>query len=326
MSAEDPEDVVQATWVSSQLQVPPAGEARTEVRLEAPPPGMGGEVSRTITVSASDGLHRATTILTLVQSVSQAAIELLGLQLDPALLRLGGHRRGSLTAVVDNRRGSDTAVVSLKASDPESRLRFTMSPSAVTVQPGALAAVRVTVTAPRTPPGPEKTRPFTIVASDGRTDIRADGSVVQQTSSRRGLARVLLTLLGALLMLLGAFWPFAASGSQESAMNLSALRLAEIAAEHGLGDITEQVGNSGVGNAVSLGLVVIACAALMVFGLTGRSGRLTRLAALLGALVVVASLVALGILQSQFVGPAEGGVMILLGCVAGYVGGLVDRR
>lgn len=326
MSAEDPENVVHATWVSSELQVPPGGEARTQVRLDAPPPGMGGEVSRTITVSASDGLRRAATTVTLVQSVSRSAIELVGLQLDPAVLRLGSRRRGSLTAVVDNRRGSDPAVVSLHASDPEDCLRFALSPSAVTVQPGALAPVHVTVTASRTPPGQETTRPFMIVASDGRTDIRADGEVVQLTSSRRGLARVLLTLLGALAMLVGVYWPFAASGSLESAINLSAVRLAEIAAQHGLGDVSQQVRDSGVGDVVSLGLVVIVFAALMVFGLTGRSGRLTRVSALLCAVLVVSSLVALGILQSQVAGPAGGGLMILVGCVVGYIGGLVDRR
>jgi hypothetical protein len=53
---------------------------------------------------------------------------------------------------------------------------------------------------------------LTVAASDGRADTRADGSVIQLASPRRGLARVVLTLLGGLLMFLGSFGHFVAGG------------------------------------------------------------------------------------------------------------------
>ena len=61
LSAADSEDVVRPTWASPQLRVPPGGEARTDVRFEAPTPGPGAEVRRTITVSATDGQRQAST-------------------------------------------------------------------------------------------------------------------------------------------------------------------------------------------------------------------------------------------------------------------------
>ena len=78
------------------------------MRFEAPTPGPGAEVSRTITVTAADGQRRATTTLTLVQATSRAAVELLVVTLEPSVLRLGGARRGRMTATLDNRRGTGT--------------------------------------------------------------------------------------------------------------------------------------------------------------------------------------------------------------------------
>jgi len=318
LSAGDAEHVVRATWVSPQLQVPPGEQARTEVRFLAPPPGPGGEVSRTITVTAGDGRLSATTNVTLVQTASQAAIELLALWLDPTVLRLGGRRSGTVTAMVDNRRGAQPVVVSLRGDDPENSLVFTFSPATVRVEPGTVGYVRVTVRAPRALPGREVTRPLTIVASDGRTDTRVDGSVIQLASSRRGLARVLLTVLGGLSMVLGALLPFR-SGSEESAVDLTAARVAD-AIDAGTLDA------GGFEDAVSIGLALMVLAGLMVFGLTGRSGRLTRLSALLGAAVVIGSFVGLASLVEDGISPASGTVLALVGCVVGYVGGLLGRR
>jgi hypothetical protein len=242
----------------------------------------------------------------------------LALWLDPTVLRLGGRRSGTVTAMVDNRRGAQPVVVSLRGDDPENSLVFTFSPATVRVEPGTVGYVRVTVRAPRALPGREVTRPLTIVASDGRTDTRVDGSVIQLASSRRGLARVLLTVLGGLSMVLGALLPFR-SGSEESAVDLTAARVAD-AIDAG----TLEAG--GFEDAVSIGLALMVLAGLMVFGLTGRSGRLTRLSALLGAAVVIGSFVGLASLVEDGISPASGTVLALVGCVVGYVGGLLGRR
>ena len=221
LSAADPEQAVRATWRLPELDVPPGGEARTDVRFEAPPPNPGSEASRTITITATEGQQRAETTVTLTQSASRAAIELLALRLDPTVLRLGGRHRGQMTAVVDNRGGATPVSLSLRGDDPENSLGFAFSPATVQVPAGQQASVRVTVTAPRTPPGQEVTRPLTIMASDGRSDTRVDGSVIQLASSRRGLARVLLTLLGGLAMILGSLLTFV-GGTENSAVELTA--------------------------------------------------------------------------------------------------------
>ncbi len=64
----------------------------------------------------------------------------------------------------------------------------------------------------------------------------------------------------------------------------------------------------------------------MVFGLTGRSGRLTRVAAVLGAVLVVGTLVAAASVMGDGYGPASGAVLALAGCVVGYIGGLLASR
>ena len=276
LSAADPEQAVRTTWRLPELDVPPGGEARTDVRFEAPPPNPGSEVSRTITITAAEGQQRAETTVTLTQSASRAAIELLSLRLDPTVLRLGGRHRGQLTAVVDNRGGATPVSLVLRGDDPENSLGFAFSPATVQVPAGQQAAVRVTVTAPRTPPGQEVTRPLTIMASDGRSDTRVDGSVIQLASSRRGLARVLLTVLGGLAMILGSLLTFVAD-SENSAVELTAEEVSkEVDASHPEFGIPNDLDAMGVENVVSVGLVLIILAGLVIFGLTGRSGRLTR--------------------------------------------------
>jgi hypothetical protein len=321
LTTGDPEQVVRATWEARKLQVPPGGEAATNVQLEAPPPEPGGEVSRTITITAAEGdLHTETTV-TLEQSASRAAIDLLALRLDPSVLRLGGRRRGHLAAVVDNRSGGTPVRVALSAYDPEKILHVTFSPATLDVPPGQERSATVTITAPGTPPGKEVTRPLTIVASDSRADTRVDGSVIQLASSRRGIARLVFTVLGGLAMILGTLLPFADGLDDKSAVQLTPL---QIARQHG-SDFFDQHSGAGFENVVSLGLLLILLAGLVLLGLTGSTGKMTRRAALLGILVVLASYIG-AVVAKDATGPGSGVVLVLVGCVLAYVGGLLARR
>jgi hypothetical protein len=283
-------------------------------------------MNRMVTISATDGERYAETTVTLAQSASQAAFGLLALRLEPSVLRLDGGRRGTMTAVVDNRRGAAPVRLSLGGYDTESRLRFGFSPQVLDVQPGRMGSALVSVVAPRVPAGREVTRPLTIVASDGRADIRAEGSVVQFSTSQRGLARILLTLLGSVLMVLGASMQFV-TGTTSTAFELTAARVARAANirfpghSHGF----RQIADMQVADVVSLGLGFLVLAALMAFGLTGPTGRLTRRIAILSALVLVAAYIGAAILFRGS-GPAIGAFVILAGCVVGYLGGLLARR
>jgi hypothetical protein len=321
LTTTDPEQVVRATWEARKLQVPPGGEAATNLQLDAPPPEPGGEVSRTITISAAEGDLQTETTVTLEQSASRAAIDLIALRLNPSVLRLGGRHRGHLAAVVDNRSGGAPVRVVLSGHDPEKSLDFAISPATLDVPPGQERSATVTITAPGTPPGKEVTRPLTIVASDGRADTRVDGSVIQLASSRRGIARLVFTVLGALTMILGALLPFADGLDDKSAVQLTP---AQIATQHG-SDFFDRHSAAGFENVVSLGLLLILLAGLVLLGLTGTTGKMTRRAALLGILVVLASYIGATV-ANDATGPGSGVVLALVGCVLAYVGGLLARR
>ena len=140
--------------------------------------------------------------------------------------------------------------------------------------------------------------------------------MIQQASSRRGLARVLLTVLGGLLMLLGTTLPFSTS-STLSALELTASKIAN----------TLELGTLDAGgfeDVVSLGLVLLVLAVLMVFGLR-KLGRLTRRSAVMGVLVVAGAGVGL-LVRDGSVPPEAGALLIIVGCVLGYVGRLLGRR
>jgi hypothetical protein len=325
MSANDPEAVVGVTWSQPHVRVAPGGEARIEARLVAPPPDPGSEVSRTITVAAEGDGWTAMTTVTLVQVASQAPMELLSLRLEPTTLRLGGGRRGRLRVTLDNRRGATPVDLRLSGADTESRLGFAFRPAMLRVAPGQQASAQVTVTAPRTPPGNEVTRAVTIVASDGRNDVRADGTVIQLSTSHRGLARVVLTVLGALLIVLGALMPFFATGELR-AIDLSVVRIADLLAGQGLAEAldTEQVPGD-LEQVVSVGLGLMVLAGLVLFGLTGGTGRLTRYSSVLAAGVVVAT-VLVWVLLGAASGPGMGAGAVVVGCVLGYAGGAFARR
>ena len=64
-------------------------------------------------------------------------------------------------------------------------------------------------------------------------------------------------------------------------------------------------------------------AAVMVFGLTGVKGRLTRTTGLLVAVTMVALVL---FWRSTGLAPAEGAVLVAIGGVVGFVGGLFVRR
>jgi hypothetical protein len=174
----------------------------------------------------------------------------------------------------------------------------------------------VRVRAPRPPGGAEVTRPFMIMATDGRSEAQTNGSIVQSSSSRRPVARALFTLFGGLAMILGAFRPWRAF-SEQLGVGIDADQLAR------LFGFTINLG--GFEQFVSVGLGLAGLGVLVIFGLTGRSGRLSRLAAFLGAMLVI------GVLVTFFISgrdgtPGSGALLALVGCLCGYIGGKLVKR
>lgn len=130
------------------------------------------------------------------------------------------------------------------------------------------------------------------------------------------MARLLLTLFGALAMILGALLPWWAVGGQRG-VDLSVHSFAQA--------FGFNVDLRGAESSISVGLAIMALAILMIFGLTGRSGRLSRIAGLLGAILVIGTFVAVAVAGGDIM-PGRGAILALAGCIAGYIGGLLVKR
>jgi len=326
LGGSDPERAVRFTFSPPVVDVAAGQVQVVTLRLDSwrPPPGQ--EWTRQLTVTASDGRATVEGSGSLVQASSRAAIELLGVRLDPSVLRLSNRSEGQLAAVVDNRNGTQPIRVSLRGDDPENIVRFTFTPAVLDVPPGRVATAAVRVRSPRPPGGAEVTRPFMIMATDGRSEAQASGSVIQSSSSRRPVARALFTLLGGLAMILGAFRPWLAVsevlGVEIDIRDLVGLfGVDDLAALLGLGNVNIDA----FAGLISPGLAVVGLGVLVMFGLTGRSGRLSRLAAMLGALIIIGVLITVVIAGGDGT-PGSGALLALFGCIAGYIGGKLVKR
>ena len=316
LDGHDPEGAIQFTFSPPVVDLGAGQVTAVFLRLYSwrPPPGQ--EFTRQFTVTASDGNVTVDGSGSLVQTSSRAAIELLTVHLNPSVLRLTNRRRGYVRAVLDNRNGAQGLRVTMRGDDPENVARFVFTADTVEISPGQMATTKVTITVPSAPSGQEVTRPFNIVASDGRWEAQGHGTLIQSTSDRRPLARLLLTLFGALAMIVGAFLPWLLADGLRG-VDLDAATFAEA---FGL-----PVNLGSAGNLISVGSAILALAALMIFGLTSRSGRLSRLSALLAAMLVIGTFIAAAI-NGNDIRPDLGAILVLAGCVAGYVGGLLTRR
>ena len=315
LDGSDPERAIRFTFSPPALDLAPGQVQAVSLRLDSWRPPAGQEWTRQFTVTASDGYTSTDASGSLAQASSRAAIELLGLRLDPSVLRLSG-RRGVLRAMIDNRNGAQPIRVGLRGDDPENIVRFAFVPSVLDIPPGQVASSNVTITAPRAPAGQQVTRPFAILASDGRSEVQAEGSLIQSSAERRPLARVLFTLLGALALIIGVFSPWRVVSDQQG-VDFTVAAFADA--------FDFPLNLMGAEILISVGLAILVLAALMIFGLTGRSGRLTRLSALLAAVLVVGTFVAIAVVGGD-IRPGRGAILVLLGCVAGYIGGLLARR
>lgn len=316
LDGKDPEGAIQFTFSPPVVDLTAGQVTAVFLRLYAWRPEPGKELTRQFRVTASDGSVTIEESGSLVQASSRAAIEVLTVHLNPSVLRLSSRRRGYVRAVLDNRDGAQPLRVTMRGDDPENAARFDFAANTLDIPPGQMATTKVTITVPRVSAGQEVTRPFNIVASDGRLEAQGHGTLIQSAASRRPLARLLLTALGALAMIIGAFLPWLVADGL-SGVDLDA---ATFAAAFGF-----TLDLRGAEYVISVGLAILVLAVLMIFGLASRSGRLSRLSALLGALLVVGTFVAAA-LNGNDIRPDRGAVLVLAGCVAGYIGGLLARR
>lgn len=325
LQGSDPEGAMRITFGQPVVDIGPGQAQPVGMRLDAWRPPPGEQSTRPFSVAASDGMTAVEASGTLNQVSSRNPIELLQVKLDPSAVQLGTGRRAQLTAVLDNRAGQQPVRVSLRGDDPMNMIRFSFSPPTVDIPPGAVITAVVAVETQRPPAGQEVTRPFTVVATDGRAETApAEGSLAQAVPARvsyaRQIWRIILTLLGGLIIVFAALaMPFRDESETASEFDAS-----EVSQVFGGPPLQLQTPTGDFFFLPAVGWLVLALAAILMFGLTGPKGKLTRLAALVTAILVVGFSIALGFFGvSVFIGTV---VVIVLGCVIGYIGGLLVKR
>jgi hypothetical protein len=192
LEGHDQDGAIQFTFSPPVVDLGAAQATAVFLRLYCLRPPPGQELTHQFTVTASDGNVTVDGSGSLVQISSRAAIELLTVHVNPSVLRLKNRRRGYVRAVLDNRDGAQGLRVTMRGDDPENVMRFAFTADTLEIPPGQMATTKVNITVSPTPSGQEVTRPFNIVASDGRWEAQGHGTLIQPATSRRRLARVLL--------------------------------------------------------------------------------------------------------------------------------------
>ncbi|RDI17188.1 hypothetical protein DEU38_12323 [Rhodococcus sp. AG1013] len=329
LEGRDPEGAVRFTFPMQRIPVR-AGATETvrfTVSSRMPPPGE--EASHPFSVvaveadSESDSETEATG--TFVQMTSPAPITTATIRLEPEEVHTHG-RSGRYRVVVDNSRGADWLHVTLTGSDPENAVRVRFDPNRFEIQPGHYSWGRMDVNADRPEGGADARRELRVEASDGRESVSTQGMFVQSTPDWKPIARILLTLLGGLLAVIGVFLPWMTAFPDyyiDLLLNLVQRN------PYGAGQTKESVGQTQdvvEYSQPAARLAVLVLAGLMMFGVTGRDGKLTRVSGVLLIAAMVGYFVAMGVATGIVSAPMQGAVLVVAGGIVGYIGGLLAKR
>jgi hypothetical protein len=232
-------------------------------------------------------------------------------------------RQGAYEVALENR-GNVAVVAQVAAVDDRRALEFQVSRPSVSLPPGGRATVGVTARPARAAASGEPAAyPFRIVAQSGWDPPRSmDAELLHRPPlpaaphfGREWLpvARIGLTLLGALLMILGAngAWLNGVKGT-----DLTYASYMETVFQTDVKAPPERLDAIFV----SLGLVVIVLAVFALLGLAGRTGLLTRLAAGLALLLLLAYALTVGTSSASL---GSGTYVAIFGAVLALGGGVV---
>lgn len=305
LGGRDPQRLVSFSFGENRLVVGPhrVTTVHALLRTAAPPPGT--TQTRQFTVVANDGEAEVEAPGVLEVTSRAAPITTARLQVEPSTLATQ-ERHGVFRVHVDNRHGADVLRVRLGGTDEFGRARLSFTPPEVAVPAGQVATVRLAVDSEPPPGGQTSSRHLRITASDGASSVEAEATLTQTSADHRPAAKRWLVVLGSLLAMFGAV--VAWIGKMIDPDNV-------------LNDATEAAGGDraaivSTATAASTVLVVL-LAVMMLFGLNSSSGRGIRFAAVLMILVAVGAAVAGA--------PPAGLVLVVVGAVLGFIGGVLAR-
>ena len=213
LAGSDPELAVAFHFDPAEITVGPGESTRVRLVTTSARPEPGREITRSLTVSATEGRRRVDATAMLVQSTSLVVEDpMVELTATPSLVRLRDDDSTVVRLTVGNQAGRQWATVRLDAADPERLVHAGWSASEVRVPPGGSTDVDVRLSCPAIEPGTEVTREVALVASDGKRTartpvtlrqsasvspmttlaVRLDPSVVRLANRRRGSSAVIV--------------------------------------------------------------------------------------------------------------------------------------
>ncbi|WP_019180842.1 zinc ribbon domain-containing protein [Microbacterium yannicii] len=184
MGGGDPEGVVSFVFTPDVVEVPAGAMVEVPVSFTAPQPAPGQQLNRQLTVTATNDEESITTTLTLVQSTAAAPADApIRVQVEPSSIRLIDATEADFEVHVDNRGGHSGVTVVLSGRDPERRLSFAFAPARFVAAAGQVTRAHGRVRANLPPHGSSESHPFTVIASDGTTDVETSASLEIATSA-----------------------------------------------------------------------------------------------------------------------------------------------
>lgn len=321
-SGRDPEGLVRFSFAQPQLYVRAGEQARLAATIAAPLPPAGEEVERVIAVLCNDGTVESEATGSLVQAASASPITTAQIRLEPEHIAVRNRRRGRIRILVDNSRGTLPLSVWLSGTDPEGAVRFTFTPPRLEVPAGAFGRTALRVWAHLPDAGSEVTREIKVRADDGTGSVEAQGRFAQSMSEILPLIRLVATLVGGLLVVMGAIRPWFLSGPTYDIGRLGELqRLLQIRA---LGQ-QETIQKWEMISQPAARAMILVLAGVMLLGILSTSGRFTIIAGFLAAALVVLY-IAFAMSRFGSNGPAYGATLVVLGAILGVVGGFCIKR
>lgn len=312
---------------SHKFRVMPNTEGEAVIELAIPEHEFVIAGTRTIDVharsSATGAVQRERVDITVPAMSGE-----MSLSLEPSVLRSA--REGTVTVTLRND-GTAVTHLTLHATDPEGELQFAWSTSEVDVPPRGEAHADLQVSAPRAARSEDRHRTFAVEARGGERPLSATGQLIQpavlpagRVRAVRTAARLVTTVVGAILMLAGVLRPWNAGGAvgpQRHGLQWNYQRLADLVEP---GAVAAIAGDQ-VMILLSAGALVIVLAVLVVVGLTGSSGRMSRRSGGLAVVLVMVFGVVL-MISGGHGGPAGGVWLVGIGGVLSFVGGALAER
>lgn len=316
-SGRDPEGRLRFAFSQQQLYLRAGEQARLKVHIYAPLPRPGESVERGFTVVCNDGVDESETTGSLVQTASTSPITTARLRLEPERVVVRNRRRGNFRVTVDNVRGSLPLRVWLSGSDPEGAVRFTFTPAQLDVPPGNIGRSSLRVEASLPGSGREADRQIKVSASDGVGAVEAVGHYSQSMSEILPILRLVFTLLGGLLVVLGAMRPWF--------VNLPTYYISLLPKLEEMIKIPDETAKLVAISQPSGRALMLVLAAVMLLGILSPRGKTTILAGF-GIAVLMVGYISYAQTEFNSGGMAYGSLLVVLGGVIGAVGGFCIKR